>query len=102
MTLQQIFYALTISQIGSMNKAAEVLFISQPSITSAIKELEREVGINIFLRTSKGVSETNEGADFLMYARQVYQQYELLTQRYGKRKYQKEVQCVHTELFICG
>ena len=55
MTLQQIFYALTISQIGSMNKAAEVLFISQPSITSAIKELEREVGINIFLRTSKGV-----------------------------------------------
>lgn len=85
MTLQQIFYALTISQMGSMNKAAEVLFISQPSLTSAIKELEREVGINIFLRTSKGVSETNEGADFLMYARQVYQQYELLAQRYGKK-----------------
>ena len=85
MTLQQIFYALTISKMGSMNKAAEALFISQPSLTSAIKELEREAGINIFLRTSKGVSETNEGAEFLMYARQVYQQYELLTQKYGEK-----------------
>ena len=85
MTLQQIFYALTISQMGSMNKAAEALFISQPSLTSAIKELEREAGITIFFRTSKGVSETNEGAEFLMYARQVYQQYELLTQKYGEK-----------------
>lgn len=85
MTLQQIFYALTISQMGSMNKAAEALFISQPSLTSAIKELEREAGIHIFHRTSKGVSETNEGAEFLMYARQVYQQYELLTQKYGEK-----------------
>lgn len=83
--------------MGSMNKAAEALFISQPSLTSAIKELEREAGINIFLRTSKGVSETNEGAEFLMYARQVYQQYELLTQKYGakgniKRKFSVSTQ----------
>ncbi|MEE1013368.1 MAG: LysR family transcriptional regulator [Clostridia bacterium] len=85
MTLQQIFYALTISQMGSMNKAAEALFLSQPSLTSAIKELESEAGIHIFHRTSKGVSETNEGAEFLMYARQVYQQYELLTQKYGEK-----------------
>ncbi|MBQ7901797.1 MAG: LysR family transcriptional regulator [Clostridia bacterium] len=97
MTLQQIYYALTISRMGSMNKAAEALFISQPSLTSAIKELEREAGINIFLRTSKGVSETSEGAEFLMYARQVYQQYELLTQKYGdkgniKRKFSVSTQ----------
>ena len=52
-TLQQIFHALTISQTASMNKAAEVLFISQPLLTNAIKKSEREVGINIFLRTSK-------------------------------------------------
>ena len=58
-----------------MNKAAEVLFISQPLLTNAINESEREVGINIFLRTSKGVSETNEGAAFLIYAVQVYRQY---------------------------
>lgn len=85
MTLQQIKYALTIAEVGSMNRASDALFISQPSLTSAIKELEKETGISIFLRTSKGVVTTNEGADFLMYARQVYQQYELLTQKYGER-----------------
>ncbi len=82
MTLQQIFYALTIAQTKSMNKAAEKLFVSQPSLTNAIKELERETGIAIFKRTSKGVIKTNEGEEFLMYARQVYQQYELLMGKY--------------------
>lgn len=84
MTLQQIYYALTIAKMGSMNKAAEALYISQPSLTSAVKELEKDIGIPIFLRTGKGVVETNEGAEFLMYARQVYQQYELLSEKYGK------------------
>jgi DNA-binding transcriptional LysR family regulator len=83
MTLQQIRYAITIAEVGSMNKAAEELYISQPSLTCAIKELEKESGINIFLRTTKGVVTTSEGADFLMYARQVYQQYELLLQKYS-------------------
>lgn len=83
MTLQQLFYALTIARVGSMNKAAESLYISQPSLTSAIKELEKECGISIFLRTGKGVVPTNEGAEFLMSARQVYQQYELLQEKYG-------------------
>ena len=83
MTLQQLFYALTIAKVGSMNKAAESLYISQPSLTSAIKELEKECGISIFLRTGKGVVPTNEGAEFLMSARQVYQQYELLQEKYG-------------------
>ena len=92
MTLQQIYYALTIAETGSMNKAADKLYISQPSLTSAIKALERDAGIKIFLRTGKGVAETKEGTDFLSYARQVYQQYELLKQKYGdsgniKRKF---------------
>lgn len=92
MTLQQIFYALTIAQTHSMNKAAEKLFISQPSLTNAIKELEKETGIIIFKRTSKGVIKTNEGEEFLAYARQVYQQYELLAEKYSntgniKRKF---------------
>lgn len=85
MTLQQIFYALTIAQEKSMNKAAEKLFISQPSLTNAIKELEKETGITIFRRTSRGVINTNEGEEFLMYARQVYQQYELLQGKYSGR-----------------
>ena len=84
MTLQQIFYALTIAETGSINKAAEKLVISQPSLTSAIKELERYAGIPIFFRTSKGVVVTNEGEEFLTYARQVYQQYELMLSKYGK------------------
>lgn len=82
MTLQQIKYAITIADTGSMNKSAEQLFVSQPSLTSAVKELEKELGIMIFRRTSKGVVPTNEGFDFLIRARQLYQQYELLTDRY--------------------
>lgn len=68
-----------------MNRAAEQLFISQPSLSSSIKELEKEIGITVFLRNTKGVVPTNEGADFLSYARQVYQQYDLLTQKYSSR-----------------
>lgn len=92
MTLQQIKYALTIADAGSMNRAAELLYISQPTLSGSVKELEREIGIAIFLRTSKGVTATAEGAEFLSYARQVYQQYDLLTQKYSahgsfKRKF---------------
>lgn len=84
MTLQQILYALTIAETGSMNKAAEQLFISQPSITNALRELEKETGIKIFQRTSKGMTPTREGEEFLVYARQLYQQYELLLHKYGE------------------
>ena len=92
MTLQQLLYALTISEKGSMNKAAEALFISQPSLTLAMKDLEKEIGITIFRRSSRGVELTNEGADFLVSARQIYQQYELLRDKYSgaediKRKF---------------
>lgn len=83
MTLQQLHYAITISECGSMNKAAEMLYIAQPSLTSAVKELERETGITIFHRSGKGVSLTADGSEFLTYARQVYQQYEALQDRYG-------------------
>ena len=84
MTLQQMKYVLAIAEEGSMNKAAEQLFISQPSLTSSMRELEKEIGIQVFARSSRGVTVTPEGADFLMYVRQVYQQYELLTQKYGE------------------
>ena len=92
MTIQQIHYALTVAEKGSMNKAAEALFIAQPSLTSAIRELENGAGIQIFTRTGKGMIVTKEGAEFLSYARQVYQQYELLRHKYGgsvgiKRKF---------------
>ncbi|MBQ8928462.1 MAG: LysR family transcriptional regulator [Oscillospiraceae bacterium] len=82
MTLQQLHYAIVISESGSMNKAAEILYIAQPSLTSAIKELEREIGITIFNRSGKGVTLTADGTEFITYARQVYQQYEALLEKY--------------------
>ncbi|WP_024834490.1 LysR family transcriptional regulator [Ruminiclostridium josui] len=84
MTLQQLRYVITISETGSLNKAAEFLYVSQPSLTSTVKELEKEIGITIFHRSGKGVSLTSDGAEFLLYARQIYSQYESLLEKYGK------------------
>ncbi|HCR43046.1 MAG TPA: LysR family transcriptional regulator [Ruminococcaceae bacterium] len=84
MTLQQINYIITISEEGSLNKAAEVLYVAQPSLTSAIKEVEKEIGVTLFNRSGKGVTLTNDGVEFLLYARQVYSQYNILLEKFGK------------------
>jgi len=82
MTLQQLKYAIEIAARGSINEAAKRLFITQPSLSNAIKELEAELNIIIFERTNKGISISVEGAEFLGYARQVLEQTELLENRY--------------------
>ncbi|OBZ14894.1 LysR family transcriptional regulator [Bacillus sp. FJAT-27264] len=82
MTLQQLKYVIEVASRGSMNEAAKRLFISQPSLSNAIRELEKELGITIFERTNKGISLSLEGAEFLGYARQVVEQAELLENRY--------------------
>ena len=64
MTLTQLNYIITIAETKSMNKAAEKLYVSQPSLTNAIKELEKELGITIFYRSGRGVTLTNDGAEF--------------------------------------
>lgn len=84
MTLQQLHYAITIAEAGSLNKAAEILYIAQPSLTGAMKELEKEIGTTIFNRSGRGVTLTGDGAEFLLYARQVYNQYEVLLEKFGK------------------
>lgn len=84
MTLMQLRYMIAISETGSLNKAADLLYISQPSLTSAVKELENELGIIIFNRSGKGVTLTNDGAEFLLYAKQIYSQYEDILEKYGK------------------
>ena len=84
MTIQQLKYIITISENGSLNKAAEVLFITQPSLTSAVRELEKELGIALFNRGGKGVTLTNDGTEFLQYARQVVAQYDRLLEKYGR------------------
>ncbi|ADZ81911.1 LysR family transcriptional regulator [Cellulosilyticum lentocellum] len=82
MTLQQLKYVVAIADKGSINEAAKYLFISQPSLSNAIKDLEKEIKITIFTRTNRGIQISSEGAEFLGYARQVLQQSELLEQKY--------------------
>ncbi|MBD5156882.1 MAG: LysR family transcriptional regulator [Butyrivibrio sp.] len=97
MTLQQIYYAITISDTGSMNKAAEILYVAQPSLSGAIHDLESELGITIFHRSGRGVTLTNDGVEFLTYARQVYSQYEALRDKYGDSDRRKKKFGVSTQ-----
>lgn len=85
-TLQQLKYIIEVAARGSMNEAAKRLFISQPSLSNAIRDLEEELHITIFERTNKGITLTPEGAEFLGYARQVVEQAELLENRYLSAK----------------
>ena len=82
MTLQQLKYALMVANTGSMNEAAKKLFVSQPSLSAAVKELESEMQISLFSRTSKGVHITPEGSEFLSYARQIMNQVDLLEDKF--------------------
>ncbi len=82
MTLLQLKYIVTVAEKGTISEAAKELFISQPSLTNAIKELEKEMNICLFNRTNKGVVISNEGEEFLSYARQILQQTHLLEERY--------------------
>ena len=90
MTLQQLRYVITVAQKGSISEAAKELFISQPSLSNAIKELEKEMKIIIFSRTNKGIIISDEGLEFLGYARQVLEQAELLENRYLETKSTKK------------
>ena len=78
--------ALTIADCGSMNEAAKQLFISQPSLSETMKELETEIGLDIFLRSNRGIVITPEGEEFLGYARQVTEQFGLLQSKYIDKK----------------
>ena len=82
MTLTQLKYVITVAEARSMNEAAKQLFISQPSLSTAIKELEEEIGIEVFRRSNKGVFVTPDGEEFVGYARQVVEQYMLIETKY--------------------
>lgn len=97
MTLQQLKYAITVAQTGTITEAAEKLYISQPSLTNAIHELEKKMNIEIFTRTNKGIIVSKDGEDFLGYARQVLEQAAVLEDKYkggggGKKKF-----CISTQ-----
>lgn len=82
MTLRQIEYIVAVAETGNITEAAKRLFISQPSLTSAIRDLEQEMQVTIFHRTNKGVVVTNDGDRFLAYARQILEQVNLLQEKY--------------------
>ena len=90
MTIQQLRYAVTISETGSLNKAADRLYVAQPSLSSALQELEKELGITVFSRGGRGAVPTNDGAEFLRYARQVLSQFDALRERYGSGAVKKK------------
>lgn len=86
MTLTQLKYVVTVAGEKSMNEAAKKLFISQPSLSTAIRELETEIGIEVFRRTSRGIVVTPEGEEFIGYARQVTEQCELIDTKYIQKE----------------
>ncbi|ALR99893.1 LysR family transcriptional regulator [Enterococcus silesiacus] len=82
MQIKQLDYIVKIVEFGSINVAAKHLFITQPSLSNAVKELEQEMGIKIFRRTQKGMVLTTEGTEFLSYARQILEQVDLMAEKY--------------------
>ena len=98
MTLQQLRYITMVAEKGTISEAAKELFISQPSLTNAIRELEQEMQVTIFHRTNKGVTITAEGDEFLAYARQILDQVGLMQERYlnvNERNPGFSVSCQH-------
>ena len=97
MTLQQLKYVIEVAEKGSITEAAKSLFIAQPSLSSAIHELEEETGTTIFMRSNRGILITPEGTEFLGYARQVVQQAALIEDKYIAHSASKQRFCVSTQ-----
>lgn len=97
MTLQQLQYAVTVASVGTITEAAERLYITQPSLTTAIRELEKEMNLTIFIRSNRGVAVSKEGEVFLGYARQILEQTELLKEKYTNERQWGRNFCVSTQ-----
>lgn len=97
MRIQQLHYIIKIVETGSMNEAAKQLYITQPSLSNAVRDLEREMGIDIFIRNPKGITLTKDGVEFLSYARQVVEQTSLLEERYKNPTAKRELFSVSSQ-----
>ena len=91
MRIQQLLYLEQIVKKGSINEAAKELYLTQPSLSNAIKELEEEMGIQILLRQRNGVSLTEEGREFMMYAKQILDQINLMEEKYKSNSPRKQL-----------
>lgn len=97
MTLQQIKYVIKIVEYRSITEAARNIYISQPALSNTVKDLENELGIEIFNRNTKGISLTSDGIEFLSYARQVLEQTELLENHYKNKKPSRQLCSISTQ-----
>ena len=97
MNINQLKYVLEVDGSSSMREASTKLYVSQPALSASIHDLEEEIGILIFERTNKGISLTDEGRDFLSYAKKAVGQYEILEERYLSRDSDKEHFSVSTQ-----
>lgn len=97
MTLQQLKYMIIVAEKGTISEAAKSLFISQPSLTNSIKDLEKEMNKTLFIRTNRGIVLSSDGAEFLGYARQVTEQASLLEEKYLDKKPTRQHFCVSTQ-----
>lgn len=97
MTLTQLRYVAKIAECGSITEAARQLYISQPSLSTAVRELEGELGIVIFNRSARGISLTSDGSEFLSYARQILEQTELVEQRYAHARPSKRLFAISSQ-----
>lgn len=98
MTLQQLTYLVTVAECGNITEAAEKLFISQPSLSAAIMNLEKEMGVTAFVRSNKGVVVTREGEELLSFARMLLEQADIMKEHFGsgqKRAPKFSVSCQH-------
>ncbi|HEO3718550.1 TPA: LysR family transcriptional regulator [Streptococcus agalactiae] len=97
MRIQQLQYVIKIVETGSMNEAAKQLYITQPSLSNAVRNLETEMGIQIFIRNPKGITLTKDGMEFLSYARQILEQTALLEERYKGDNISRELFSVSSQ-----
>ena len=98
MTLQQLSYLIKVAECGNITEAAEQLYISQPSLSTAISNLEKEMGVTAFIRTKKGVIVTHEGEELLSFARMLLEQADIMKEHFGvvnKREPKFSVSCQH-------
>lgn len=98
MTLQQLNYLVTVAECGNVTEAAEKLYLSQPSLSAAVRHLEEEMGVKAFVRTNKGVTVTREGEELLSFARNLLEQAENMKEHFGtgeKRAPKFSVSCQH-------
>ena len=98
-------YALEIERVGSISQAAQNLYMAQPNLSKAIRELEKELGFTIFKRTAKGVRPTEAGTEFLYHARQIMEQVgavERISQRIGTDKLKYKISIPRGSYIVDG